>query len=112
MPNLQPFSMVLGVPWFYKKDSKPVTREPEPVKLVPVKARAKTKRRAWTEADLKKFKRIFPWKTNAELAKIFNRSAPAIADKALRMGLMKSPQFLASINHAKTEKARAKRIQQ
>lgn len=49
----------------------------------------------WTTAETARFVRLYPHAPNTELAKIFGRSAPSMAQKAIKLGIVKSDAFMA-----------------
>lgn len=51
---------------------------------------------AWTESDKATLARLYPDRTNPQLALIFGRTAPAIQNQAMKQGLRKSNQHMLS----------------
>ena len=49
----------------------------------------------WTTSETARFIRLYPHAPNTELAKIFGRSAPSMAQKAIKLGIVKSDAFMA-----------------
>src|SRR5687767_5586018 len=55
-----------------------------------------TKRRYWTTLGVRALKAMYPTTPNKELGARFGRSPKAIALLALKLGLRKSPEFIAA----------------
>lgn len=53
-------------------------------------------RRYWSSAARSKFRRLYPSKTCAELSRQFKRSRSSIKNLAVKMGLHKTPAFIAA----------------
>lgn len=53
-------------------------------------------RRYWTAAEIRKLRRLYPNMENGALGERFGRSWSAIQNMAVKLGLRKSPEFMAS----------------
>lgn len=84
-----PYSMVLGVPWFYE------AKKPEKIE--------RQKNQEWTHEEIKKLKAVYPVTANYELVKVFNRSEQAIQAAAKRYGLRKSKSYIEAKAFTKEE---------
>jgi len=47
--------------------------------------------REWEEKETEKFEYLFPFLSNEDLSRVFNRSVMAIKHKAIRLNIDKSP---------------------
>lgn len=89
--QLQPFTRVLGVPWFYPQPD-------SPVRIVP--AGKKSKRvDSWTAEEERKLKRLYPTTMTNDLVEMFGfrRSKKSIVERARLLGLKKTPATLYKI---------------
>lgn len=64
--------------------------------LPPPVARLMTKRRYWTAAEIRTLKRLYPDVSNPDIGRRLRRTEPAVQLMALKLGLRKSPEFMAS----------------
>lgn len=89
MPDLQPFTRVLGVPWFYPQ------KEPLP-KLVPVRRQGDTrnsKALVWTAEQDKRIRQEYPTHNTNALAKELGRTARQVRARAASLGITKNRVF-------------------
>lgn len=64
--------------------------------IVPTLDRVKSKRRYWTTVELRKFRELYPNSLNHDLARLFGRTHAAVKMMAVKLGLWKTPAFMAS----------------
>jgi len=67
--------------------------------------KTKTRRRrrvlkAWSAAEVRKLKRLFPNNPTSRIAAELGRNTDAVKKKASRMGLRKSPKYLRKLGRA------------
>lgn len=55
----------------------------------------KMKRRYWTAAEIRKLRRLYPNMENSAIGKRLRRTWSAVQNRALKLGLRKSPEFMA-----------------
>ncbi|MBP7866977.1 MAG: hypothetical protein KA419_13630 [Acidobacteria bacterium] len=53
--------------------------------------------RKWHKEDISRLKRLFPAKTNQEVARLMGRSLVSISSMAFKLGLRKHPEFKAQL---------------
>lgn len=89
MLNLQPFSMVLGVPWFYPKP------QPKPVLQIQVVRKSTRNSRAlkWTEEQDKKIVAEYPTANTRMLAQELGRTPKQLRARALFLKVHKTDSF-------------------
>lgn len=51
----------------------------------------------WSEAEVKRFTRDYPWNSNTALARKYGVSRPTIDKRAAKMGLKKDPRYIQSL---------------
>ena len=79
----QPYTMVLGVAFFKPSEEKTPPRKP---------------RNFFTPEEIWLLKKHFPHKLNIELAAMLGRDQSTISNKAMRLGLKKTPETISRAN--------------
>ena len=62
-----------------------------------LKLRKSRDRLKWSEAEVERFTRDYPWHSNTELARRYGVSRPTIDKRAAKMGLKKDPRYIQSL---------------
>ena len=92
--QMQPYTMVLGVPLFYPKKTVPRLMDLPKIEPAPAPKKTPHEKRLWTPEETKKLVEMYGSATFPVLVQTFGRTRSSIKQKAHEMGLVKVRHYV------------------